>query len=113
MSRLKTPCATPGANYTITTGPRGFTVSVETPETADLGALSDDDLTDFHALIHDYAEELAFMMIQQARLREGRFDTPAYIPNARVSDETHNAMEIVRRAAARLLAEDPSLGVDA
>lgn len=112
--RLKTPCATPGAVTSIHTGPHSFSVTVQMPLGVDLGSLSEDDVSYFHDMIHEYGEEIAFRMIRQSRMREGKFDAvPDHIPNARASDDDHNAMEIIRRSAARLLAADPSLGEDA
>ncbi|UTC28687.1 hypothetical protein MARCHEWKA_01740 [Brevundimonas phage vB_BpoS-Marchewka] len=117
MSRLKTPCSTPGSHYTIATHDRGFTVSVEMPDGVDLSSLRQDDLTAFHETIHRYAEDLAWQMIKQSQVRRGDFALGPHLrddpPFATQTNDDSNAMEIIRRSAARLAAQDPTLVDDA
>lgn len=115
--RLKTPCSTPGCHFTITTGERGFSLTVETPEGVDLSSLTPADVDDFHEMIHRHGEEIAYAMIKQSLIRSGHYgDTPflrGFPPFAGEDVAAANAQEIIRRAAALLVETNPSLGVDA
>ncbi|USN13844.1 hypothetical protein PAPPERLAPAPP_01700 [Brevundimonas phage vB_BpoS-Papperlapapp] len=117
MSRLKTPCSTPGSHYTIATHDRGFTVAVEMPDGVDLSSLRQDDLTVFHETIHRYAEDLAWQMIKQSQVRRGDFALGPHLrdapPFAAQAADDSNAMEIIRRAADRMAAAHPELLNDA
>ena len=111
--RLKTPCSTPGCITSIHTGPRSFSVTVQMPLGVDLSSLTEEDLSDFHEIIHRHGEEIAYSMIKQSLIRAGQFgDTPflrGLPPFAGQSDDDSNALEIIRRAAARMAENDPTL----